>query len=65
VFHQIYPRSFADANGDGIRDLDAITAHLDYLNDGAARAPGGDTLWRPSKRWSSRSNRRGTADFAD
>jgi alpha-glucosidase len=34
VFYQIYPRSFADANGDGIGDLNGITAHLDYLNDG-------------------------------
>lgn len=31
VFYQIYPRSFADTNGDGIGDLDGITAHLDYL----------------------------------
>jgi alpha-glucosidase len=32
VFYQIYPRSFADANGDGIGDLDGIIAHLDYLS---------------------------------
>ncbi len=31
VFYQIYPRSFADANGDGIGDLDGIAAHLEYL----------------------------------
>lgn len=31
VFYQIYPRSFADANGDGIGDLDGIKAHLDHM----------------------------------
>ena len=31
VVYQIYPRSFADANGDGIGDLDGIRAHLDHL----------------------------------
>ncbi|MDR2253547.1 MAG: glycoside hydrolase family 13 protein [Bifidobacteriaceae bacterium] len=29
--YQIYPRSFADANGDGIGDLNGITSRVDYL----------------------------------
>lgn len=31
VFYQIYPRSFADANGDGIGDLGGIIDRLDHL----------------------------------
>ncbi len=34
VVYQIYPRSFADSNGDGIGDLNGIRERLDYLNDG-------------------------------
>ena len=33
VIYQIYPRSFADGNGDGLGDLPGIISHLDYLAD--------------------------------
>ena len=34
TFYEIFPYSFYDSNGDGIGDLNGITQHLDYLNDG-------------------------------
>src|SRR5580700_1291376 len=40
VFYEVYPRSFQDTNGDGIGDLNGITARLDYLRD-----LGIDALW--------------------
>jgi len=33
VVYQIYPRSFMDANGDGIGDLQGIISKLDYLQE--------------------------------
>lgn len=44
VIYQIYPRSFADASGDGVGDLPGILAHLDYLN-GAPDSLGVDAIW--------------------
>lgn len=35
VIYQIYPRSFKDATGNSIGDLQGIIEKLDYLNDGS------------------------------
>ena len=40
VVYQLYPRSFADANGDGRGDFEGIRSHLDYLRD-----LGIDAIW--------------------
>ncbi|WP_396645655.1 glycoside hydrolase family 13 protein [Microbacterium sp.] len=40
VIYQIYPRSFADASGDGLGDLPGVTAHLDDLHE-----LGVDAIW--------------------
>jgi alpha-glucosidase len=40
VIYQIYPRSFADSNGDGIGDLPGITAHLEHV-----ASLGVDAIW--------------------
>ena len=40
VFYEIYPPSFRDENGDGIGDLNGITARLDYV-----RELGCNALW--------------------
>jgi alpha-glucosidase len=40
IIYQIYPRSFADTNHDGIGDLQGITGKLDYL-----QALGVDAIW--------------------
>ena len=34
VFAEIFVRSYADSNGDGVGDLAGLTSRLDYLNDG-------------------------------
>jgi len=33
VFYEIFVRSFADSNGDGMGDFNGLTAKLDYLHD--------------------------------
>jgi alpha-glucosidase len=52
VLYQIYPRSFADSNGDGIGDLQGIRQRLDYLQwlgvDGIWLNP---TMPSPNKDW--------------
>jgi oligo-1,6-glucosidase len=40
VVYQIYPRSFADGNGDGVGDLRGVLEHLDHLS-----ALGVDVVW--------------------
>jgi alpha-amylase len=34
VFYEVFVRSFADSDGDGIGDLRGLTQRIDYLNDG-------------------------------
>ncbi len=40
VIYQVYPRSFADANGDGVGDLAGIAEHLDHI-----ASLGVDAVW--------------------
>jgi alpha-glucosidase len=40
VFYEIYPRSFAHSNNDGVGDLRGIASKLDYLKD-----LGVDAIW--------------------
>jgi alpha-glucosidase len=40
VIYQVYPRSFADSNGDGVGDLPGVTAHLEHV-----ASLGVDAIW--------------------
>lgn len=40
VIYQVYPRSFADSNADGVGDLNGLVEHLDYI-----AALGVDAIW--------------------
>jgi alpha-glucosidase len=40
IIYQVYPRSFADGNGDGVGDLPGLRSRLDYL-----QGLGVDCLW--------------------
>ncbi len=40
IIYQVYPRSFADSNADGVGDLQGIISRLDYLSD-----LGIDAIW--------------------
>ncbi|MDQ3690836.1 MAG: alpha-amylase family glycosyl hydrolase, partial [Chloroflexota bacterium] len=44
VIYQIYPRSFADADGDGIGALRGILGRLDHLR-GTDESLGVDAIW--------------------
>jgi oligo-1,6-glucosidase len=61
VVYQVYPRSFADASGDGIGDLRGILAHLDYL-----QRLGVDVIWlSPVYRSPMDDNGYDISDYAD
>lgn len=48
VFYEVFVRSFADSNGDGVGDLRGLISKLDYLNDGNPATTndlGVDGLW--------------------
>lgn len=40
VIYQVYPRSFADSNGDGVGDLKGVTDHLEHI-----ASLGVDAVW--------------------
>ena len=48
VCYEVFVRSFADADGNGVGDLRGLTSHLDYINDGNPRSTtdlGANCIW--------------------
>jgi 1,4-alpha-glucan branching enzyme len=48
VCYEVFVRSFFDSDGDGIGDLNGLTAKLDYINDGnprSTRSLGAKCIW--------------------
>jgi alpha-amylase len=48
VCYEVFVRSFADADGDGVGDLRGLVSHLDYINDGNPRSStdlGANCIW--------------------
>jgi alpha-amylase len=48
VCYEVFVRSFADADGDGVGDLRGLISHLDYINDGNPRSStdlGASCMW--------------------
>lgn len=48
VCYEVFVRSFADADGDGVGDLRGLISHLDYINDGNPRSTtdlGANCMW--------------------
>jgi glycosidase len=48
VCYEVFVRSFADADGDGVGDLRGLISHLDYINDGAPASStslGANCIW--------------------
>jgi oligo-1,6-glucosidase len=61
VVYQIYPRSFADSNGDGVGDLQGVLQHVDYL-----KRLGVDVVWlSPVYRSPMDDNGYDISDYAD
>jgi alpha-amylase len=48
VCYEVFVRSFADADGDGVGDLRGLISHLDYINDGNPHSStdlGANCIW--------------------